>query len=174
AYVQMITHPVQVRQVIDRAFRIAKAERTVTAVILPNDVQEEKAVKEPPKKHGNIFTGTGYPSSYLIPADGELQRAAAVLNEGKKVAILIGAGAFKAAEEVKQTAHILGAGVAKALLGKAALPDDLPYVTGSIGMLGTRPSWELMDGCDTLLVVGSSFPYSEYLPEPGKARGVQI
>src|SRR5690606_16561159 len=110
----------------------------------------------------------------LVPADDELIKAAKVLNEGKKVAILIGAGAFAAAEEVKKVAELLGAGVAKALLGKAALPDDLPYVTGSIGMLGTRASYELMEGCDTLLMIGSSFPYSEYLPEPGKARGVQI
>lgn len=174
AYVQMVTHPAQARQVIDRALRIARAERTVTAIIIPNDVQEEKAVKEPARKHGNVFTGIGYPSSHLLPSDEEINRAAAVLNAGKKVAILIGAGALDAAEEVKQAAHLLGAGVAKALLGKAALPDDLPYVTGSIGMLGTRASWELMDGCDTLLMVGSSFPYSEYLPEPGKARGVQI
>lgn len=174
AYVQMVTDPVQARQVIDRAFRIAKAERTVTAVIIPNDVQEEKAVKEPPKEHGNVFTGIGYPDSYLIPTDEEITRAAGVLNEGKKVAILIGAGAFSAAEEVKKIAQLLGAGVAKALLGKAALPDSLPYVTGSIGMLGTRASWELMEGCDTLLMVGSSFPYAEYLPEPGKARGVQV
>lgn len=174
AYVQMITDPAQARQVIDRAFRIAKAERTVTAVIIPNDVQEEKAIEEPQKEHGSVFTGVGYPDSYTIPTNEELQRAARILNEGKKVAILIGAGAFSAAEEVKQVAELLGAGVAKALLGKAALPDDLPYVTGSIGMLGTRASWELMEGCDTLLMIGSSFPYSEYLPEPGKAKGVQI
>lgn len=174
SYVQMVTHPAQARQVIDRAFRIARAERTVTAVIIPNDVQEEKAAKEPPKQHGSVFTGIGYPDSHLIPSEEELIRAAEVLNQGKKVAILIGAGAFSAAEEVKKVAEVLGAGVAKALLGKAALPDDLPYVTGSIGMLGTRASYEMMEGCDTLLMVGSSFPYAEYLPEPGKARGVQI
>lgn len=174
AYVQVITHPGQARQVIDRAFRIAQAERTVTAVIIPNNVQEEKAEKEPPHEHGSVFTGIGYPNSQLIPTDDEISRAAEVLNQGKKVAMLIGAGAFAAAEEIKKVAELLGAGVAKALLGKAALPDDLPYVTGSIGMLGTRASYELMEGCDTLLMVGSSFPYAEYLPEPGKARGVQI
>lgn len=173
-YVQMITDPAQARQVIDRAFRIAQAERTVTAVIIPNDLQEEKAVEEPPRKHGNVFTGTGYPQARVIPSNESLTEAAEVLNAGKKIAILVGAGAFSAAEEVKQVAEILGAGVAKALLGKAVLPDNLPYVTGSVGMLGTKPSWELMDGCDTLLMIGSSFPYSEYLPEPGKARGVQI
>lgn len=172
-YVQMITDPAQARQVIDRAFRIAKAERTVTAVIIPNDVQEEKAIKQPERKHGNVFTGVGYPKAQLIPSGDELQQAAGILNEAERVAILVGAGAFSAVDEVKQIAELLGAGVAKALLGKAVLPDDLPYVTGSIGLLGTKASWELMEGCDTLLMIGSSFPYSEYLPEPGKARGVQ-
>lgn len=173
-YVQMVTDPTQVRQVIDRAFRIAKASRTVTCVIIPNDVQEEDAVAEPPRQHGNVVSGIGHSSSRLLPAEKELQAAAEILNAGQRVAILIGAGAFGAAEEVKQVAELLGAGVAKALLGKAVLPDDLPYVTGAIGMLGTKASWELMDGCDTLLMIGSSFPYAEYLPEPGKARGVQI
>ena len=173
-YVQMVTDPTQVRQVIDRAFRIAKASRTVTCVIIPNDVQEDDAVAEPPRQHGNVVSGIGHSSSRLLPAEKELQAAAEILNAGQRVAILIGAGAFGAAEEVKQVAELLGAGVAKALLGKAVLPDDLPYVTGAIGMLGTKASWELMDGCDTLLMIGSSFPYAEYLPEPGKARGVQI
>lgn len=173
-YVQMVTDPTQVRQVIDRAFRIAKASRTVTCVIIPNDVQEEDAVAEPSRQHGNVVSGLGISSSRLLPAEKELQAAAEILNAGQRVAILIGAGAFGAAEEVKQVAELLGAGVAKALLGKAVLPDDLPYVTGAIGMLGTKASWELMDGCDTLLMIGSSFPYAEYLPEPGKARGVQI
>lgn len=173
-YVQMVTDPTQVRQVIDRAIRIAKASRTVTCVIIPNDVQEEDAVVEPPREHGNVVSGIGHSSSRLLPSGEELQHAADILNSGKKVAILIGAGAYGAAEEVKQVAELLGAGVAKALLGKAALADDLPYVTGSIGMLGTKASWHLMDDCDTLLMIGSSFPYAEYLPEPGQARGVQI
>ncbi|WP_432711947.1 thiamine pyrophosphate-requiring protein [Pedobacter sp.] len=173
-YIQMITDPAQARQVIDRAFRIAHAERTVTAVIIPNDVQEEKAVEEPPQEHGSVFTGVGYANARVIPEENDLQQAAVLLNEGKKIAILVGAGAFSAVDEIKQVAEILGAGVAKALLGKAVLPDDLPYVTGTIGLLGTKPSWELMEGCDTLLMIGSSFPYAEYLPEPGKARGVQI
>lgn len=174
AYVQLVADPTQVRQVIDRAFRIAKAERTVTAVILPNDIQEEPAVEQAPKKHGNIVTGVGHSLNHVIPVEEELLQAAEILNEGKKVAILVGAGAFSAAEEIKEVAELLGAGVAKALLGKAVLPDDLPYVTGAIGMLGTKASWELMDNCDTLLMIGSTFPYAEYLPEPGKARGVQI
>jgi len=173
-YVQMINNPTQARQVIDRAFRIAKAERTVTAVIIPNDIQEDPAVEQPGRMHGNVVTGTGHSKSHVIPDDNELLHAAEILNSGEKVAILVGAGAFGAEKEIMEAADLLGAGVAKALLGKAVIPDDLPYVTGSIGMLGTKASWELMDGCDTLLMIGSSFPYAEYLPEPGKARGVQV
>ena len=173
-YVHMATEPAQVRQVIDRAVRIAKAERTVTCVILPNDLQELDAVESPPREHGSVFTGVGHAKSAPVPPKSELERAAQVLNEGKKVAILIGAGAIGAGEEVKQIAEKLGAGVAKALLGKAALPDDIPYVTGSIGLLGTEPSSDMMNDCDTLLMIGSSFPYSEFLPKEGQARGVQI
>lgn len=173
-YVHMVSDPAQMRQLIDRAIRIAKTERTVTCVIIPNDIQELDAVASPPKKHGSVFTGVGHASTRIIPAEDELLRAAEVLNEGKKVAILIGAGAMNAAEEVREVAELLGAGVAKALLGKAALPDDLPYVTGAIGLLGTKPSWELMSECDTLFMIGSSFPYAEFLPEEGQARGVQI
>src|SRR5262249_47320676 len=103
-----------------------------------------------------------------------LERAASVLNEGQRVAMLVGSGAWRASKEVETAADLLGAGVAKALLGLHVLPDDLPYVTGPIGLLGTKPSWELMQDCDTLFVVGSSFPYSEFLPRPGTARGVQI
>ena len=103
-----------------------------------------------------------------------MQAAAKVLNEGKKVAMLVGAGCLEATDEVIAVADKLGAGVAKALLGKAAVPDDLPFVTGGIGLLGTKPSWDLMKDCDTLLMVGSAFPYSEFLPKPGNARGVQI
>lgn len=172
-YVHMASTPSQVRLLIDRAIRVAKAERTVTCVIVPKDVQEE-TIKAPPREHGSVFTGIGYSPPRVIPQDHDLRRAAEVLNEGKRVAMLVGQGAFGATEEVVQTAELLGAGVAKALLGKAVLPDDLPFVTGSIGLLGTRPSWDLMMGCDTLLVVGSSFPYSEFLPPPGQARGVQI
>jgi len=131
-------------------------------------------VEQPQRMHGNVVTGAGHSKNHIIPAQSELAEAADVLNSGEKVAILIGAGAFGAEAEIKEVAELLGAGVAKALLGKAVLPDDLPYVTGAIGMLGTKASWELMEGCDTLLMIGSSFPYSEYLPEAGKARGVQI
>jgi pyruvate dehydrogenase (quinone) len=173
-YIQMITEPGQARQMIDRAVRIAKAQRTVTCVIIPNDVQELDAVEAPPKKHGSVFTGIGHAIEKPVPPLSELQKAAAVLNKGKKVAILIGAGAIGASSEVKQITELLGAGVAKALLGRAALPDDLPFVTGAIGLLGTKPSYDMMMGCDTLLMIGSSFPYSEFLPDEGQAKAVQI
>jgi pyruvate dehydrogenase (quinone) len=174
AFVQQAAAPVQVRQLVDRAVRIAAAERTVTCVILPKDIQEEEAVLEPPRKHGTVHTGVGYHPPRVLPQDEGLHRAAAVLNEGSRVAMLVGQGALGATDEVMEVADLLGAGVAKALLGKAVLPDDLSYSTGSIGLLGTKPSWELMSDCDTLLMIGSSFPYSEFLPEEGQARGVQI
>lgn len=172
-YVHMATEPSQVRHLIDRAFRIAESERTVTCVIVPNDVQELK-YEEPARKHGTVHSSIGYNRPVIVPKSQDLQRAADILNAGKKVAILIGAGAMHAADEVMETAELLGAGVAKALLGRAALPDDLPYVTGSIGLLGTKPSWDLMSECDTLFMIGSSFPYSEFLPKEGQARGIQI
>src|SRR5207302_3414758 len=119
----------------------------------------------PPRKHGTVHSGAGYASPRVVPATKDLRAAADVLNAGKKVAMLIGAGALQATDEVIEVAEILGAGVAKALLGKAALPDDLPFCTGPIGLLGSKPSWDMMEECDTLLVVGSSFPYSEFLPK---------
>src|SRR5205807_292994 len=173
-FVQIAMDPAQIRHLTDRALRIALAERTVTAIIIPNDVQEAGAVEQPPHKHGTVHSGPGYERPRVLPSDEDLDRAAAVLNAGSKVAMLVGQGALHASAEVAQVAETLGAGVAKALLGKAVLPDDLPYVTGSIGLLGTKPSWDLMMECDTLLMVGSSFPYSEFLPEEGNARGVQI
>src|SRR3954451_19374228 len=173
AFVQQASAPAQVRHLVDRAVRVAKAERRVTALVFPNDLQDEP-YEDPPRKHGTVHSGIGYTDPRIIPADTDLRRAAEVLNSGKKVAILVGAGALHATDEVIAVAEKLGAGVAKALLGKAALPDDLPWVTGSIGLLGTKPSWDLMNGCDTLLMVGSGFPYSEFLPKEGAARGVQI
>jgi len=172
-YVQTAMAPAQIRHLVDRAIRIALAERTVTCIIIPHDLQDEK-YEEPAHLHSTIHSGTGYSSPRIIPSDADLRRAADVLNSGSKVAMLIGAGAMRAADEVKEVAEILGCCVAKALLGKAALPDDLPFVTGSIGLLGTKPSWVMMNDCDTLLMVGSSFPYSEFLPKEGQARGVQI
>src|SRR5204862_4887421 len=171
---QMAVEAGQIRHLVDRAMRIALAERTVTCVIVPNDLQMEPAVTVPPHTHGSVHSAAGYQAPRVLPGDAELQRAADVLNAGERVAMLVGAGALHATEELIEVADMLGAGVAKALLGKAAVPDELPFVTGAIGLLGTRPSWELMQGCDTLLMVGSGFPYSEFLPEEGKARGVQI
>ncbi|RJP15298.1 MAG: thiamine pyrophosphate-requiring protein [Candidatus Abyssobacteria bacterium SURF_5] len=173
-YVHMASTAEQIRHLVDRAVRIAKAERTVTCIIIPQDVQESDAIEKPDRKHGSVFSGIGYSHPRIIPQEDDIKRAADVLNEGKRVAMLVGAGALKAAREVQQVAELLGAGVAKALLGKAALPDDVPYNVGSIGLLGTKPSWDMMTECDTLLWVGSGFPYSEFLPKEGKARGVQI
>ena len=172
-YVGMASVPEQVRHLIDRAVRIAHNKRAVTCVILPNDLQQLEYV-DPPMAHGATHTGVGYAGPAKLPGDDLLQAAADVLNSGKKVALLVGAGALDATDEVIAVAERLQAGVAKALLGKAAVPDDLPFVTGSIGLLGTKPSWDLMKGCDTFLMVGSAFPYSEFLPKPGDARGVQI
>src|SRR5438067_7378964 len=157
-YVHMATVPAQARHLVDRAVRIALAERTVTCIVVPNDVASEKAVEAPPHEHGTVHSGIGYSRPKGVPEDGDLERAAAVLNESDKVAILIGQGAADAADEVVQVAETLGAGVAKALLGKTVLPDDLPFVTGSIGLLGTKPSFDMMMGCDALLTVGSGFP----------------
>src|SRR5699024_4077388 len=173
-YVHMASDPVQIRHLVDRAIRIAKNYRTVTCIIVPNDVQELEAVETPPRAHGTVHSGIGHYSTNIVPGEGELRGAAEVLNDGEKVAMLVGSGAANAAAEVKEMAERTGAGVAKALLGKAVLDDHLPYVTGAIGLLGTKPSLEMMTECDTLLMVGSSFPYSEFLPEEGQARGLQI
>ncbi|WP_063736297.1 thiamine pyrophosphate-requiring protein [Streptomyces sp. RTd22] len=172
-FCQMVTVPEQLPNVIDRAMRTAYAKRTVTAIIIPADVQE---LDYSPPTHAfkMVPSSLGMASYAPIPAPSDLDQAAEVLNAGEKVAILIGQGARGARAEVEQLADVLGAGVAKALLGKDALPDDLPYVTGAIGLLGTRPSYELMQECDTLLVIGSSFPYTQFMPELDQARAVQI
>ncbi|MEO7037703.1 MAG: thiamine pyrophosphate-requiring protein [Polyangiaceae bacterium] len=159
---------------LDRAVRIAKSQRTVTCMIVPKDVQELDAVVETPHEHDMVPTSLDYADARVAPPLLQLRRAAELLNAGEKVAMLIGNGAKDATDEVIAVAEVLGAGLAKALLGKAVVPDDLPYVTGAIGLLGTRPSWEMMTHCDTLLMVGSSFPYAEFLPKAGQAHGVQI
>jgi len=173
-YVHMAVTPAQVRHLVDRAVRIAIEHRTVTCIIFPNDVQEMKAVETPPREHGTVHSGIGRSGHSAVPHESELHAAAEILNRGERVAILAGAGALHATDELIDVAELLGAGIAKALLGKAAVPDDLPFVTGSIGLLGTEPSWEMMTHCDTFLMVGSAFPYSEFLPAEGQARGVQI
>jgi pyruvate dehydrogenase (quinone) len=167
--VQTITTPETAGQALDRAFRIAQAERTVCCVIVPSDVQELDAA-EPRHAHD----GVGPPHPLVMPNAYDLNRAADVLNAGQRVAILVGAGAAGAAEQVVIAANLLGAGIAKALLGRAVVPDDLPFVTGAVGMVGTRPSANLLEECDTLFVIGSSFPYPEFLPREGRVRGVQI
>ncbi|MEU6949050.1 thiamine pyrophosphate-requiring protein [Streptomyces sp. NPDC046316] len=173
AFCEMVTVPEQLPNVIDRAMRTAYAQRTVTAVVIPADVQELDY--SPPTHAFKMVPSSLGTSAYAaVPAESEIARAAEVLDAGEKPAILIGQGARGARQEVEELADVLGAGVAKALLGKDVLPDDLPYVTGSIGLLGTRPSYEMMRDCDTLLVVGSSFPYTQFLPELDQARAVQI
>jgi pyruvate dehydrogenase (quinone) len=174
AYVQQVTEPSTIRHMIDRAMRIAQAERTVTCVIVPADIQDMDAVPEQPLKTHTVHSGVGWWPPRQIPSTEQLQTAADILNAGQKVAILVGQGALDATDQVLAVAEALGAGVAKALLGKAAIPDDVPYCTGSIGLLGTKPSWDMMQGADTLLMVGTSFPYSEFLPPPGQAKAIQI
>jgi pyruvate dehydrogenase (quinone) len=173
-YVHMASNAEQMRHLIDRAVRIARNERTVTCLILPNDVQDMPAVQSPPREHGSVFTGIGSLGRSMVPAQQALQQAADILNSGEKVAILAGAGALQASNELLEIAELLGAGIAKALLGKTVVPDELPFVTGSIGILGSKASFDMMNECDTLLMVGSSFPYAEFLPKEGQARGVQI
>jgi len=171
--VQTVNVPEQLPNVLDRAIRIAEAERAPTAVIVPSDVFE---LEYTPPTHAFKMVpsslGTSWPTT--APDDEAVAAAAELLNAGEKVAILAGQGARGAAAELVEVAEALGAGIAKPLLGKDILSDELPFVTGSIGLLGTRPSYEMMRDCDTLLTVGSNFPYTQFLPEFGQARAVQI
>ena len=172
-FVQTCMAPEQARHLIDRAMRTAISTRSVACVIVPVDVQHADA-EEPDRAHGSVFSSAGISPVRMVPEGPELRRAADVLNAGSKVAILIGQGAKGAEQELVEAAAVLGAGVAKALNGIAVLPDELPFVTGSIGLLGTKPSADMMAGCDTLLMIGSNFPFADWLPEEGQARGVQI
>lgn len=169
-YVQMVTVPEQLPNVLDRALRIAMTRRAPTALIIPDDVQELD-YSPPTHDFKMVPSSLGIDWPQVAADDAAVRAAADVLNAGEKVAILVGQGARGAGELVVEAAELLGAGVAKALLGKDVLSDELPFVTGSIGLLGTRPTYEMMRDCDTLLTIGSSFPYSQFLPEPGKARG---
>ncbi len=174
AFVETASVSEQLPNLIDRAMRIAVAERAPTCVIIPSDLQEEGYA---PPEHAFRHvpsSAPGYVPPVTVARDAEVARAAEIINAGSKVAILVGQGARGARSEVARVADLTGAGVAKALLGKDVLPDDLPWVTGSIGLLGTRPSYEMMRDCDTLLIIGSNFPYSQFLPDFGGARGVQI
>ncbi|WP_211221068.1 thiamine pyrophosphate-requiring protein [Nocardioides insulae] len=172
-YVQMVTVPEQLPNVVDRAIRIATARRVPTAVIVPNDVQELD-YSPPTHDFKMVPSSLDITMPQVSPDDAGVRRAADLLNTGDRVAILVGQGARGAAAEIEEVVGLLGAGVAKALLGKDVLSDELPWVTGSIGLLGTRPSYEMMRECDTLLTVGSNFPYSQFLPELDQARAVQI
>ena len=172
-FVQTVNAPQQLPNLIDRAVRVALSTRSPTCVIVPYDVQELDY--EPPAHAFKMVpssTGISWPRA--LPDDAAIRAAADILNAGSRVAILIGQGARGAAAEVAQVADVLGAGVAKALLGKDVLPDDLPFVTGAIGLLGSRPSYEMMRDCDTLLTVGSNFPYTQFMPPLEQARAVQI
>jgi pyruvate dehydrogenase (quinone) len=172
-YVQMVTVPEQLPNVLDRAIRTAQAERAPTALIIPADVQE-LPYSAPTHAFKMVPSSIGTDWPVPAPDDEAILRAAEILNAGSKVAILAGQGARGARRELEEIADLLGAGVAKPLLGKDVLSDELPYVTGSIGLLGTRPSYEMMKHCDTLLTVGSSFPYTQFLPEFDQARAIQI
>ena len=173
-FVQTCMHPAQARQLVDRACKVALSNRTVATIIFPVDVQEEDAQPSPPRTHGAVYTSVGWVKPRVVPPETELRKAAEILNGGNKVAMLVGQGAAEAQDEVMQAAELLGAGVAKTLLGREVLPDDLPYVTGPIGLLGSTASYELMTGADTLFMVGTSFPYSEWLPEEGQCKAVEI
>lgn len=172
-YVQTVTTPMQAQLVVDRAVRIAAAQRCPTVVILPADIQNAD-MEDLVLEHWVSRTGVGHASTALTPPDTELLRAAEVLNAGSKVAMLVGQGARGATEEVIAVAERLGAGIITALLGKDVIPGDLPYHTQQLGLLGSRPSYDMMQDCDTLLMVGSNYPYAEFLPATGQARGVQI
>src|SRR6478736_1524094 len=172
-YVQMVTVPEQLPNVLDRAIRTAMTRRAPTTVIIPNDVQELE-YSPPPHEFKMVPSSLGINWPNLDPDDEALHRTAEILNAGARVALLVGQGARGAAAEIGEVVDLLGAGVAKPLLGKDVLSDELPYVTGSIGLLGTRPSYEMMRDCDTLLTVGSSFPYTQFMPDLDQARAVQI
>jgi pyruvate dehydrogenase (quinone) len=172
---ERIMGPTHVENITDLACRTALAYHGVAHITIPVDFQEMEVKKQQRSKR-NVphHTSDVYARSARLPDRGELESAAEILNQGKKVVILAGRGAPDASDELEQTAELLGAPIIKALLGKAAVPDSSPYTTGGIGLLGTKPSQEAMEDCDTLLMVGTSFPYIEFLPKPGQARGVQI
>ena len=172
-YVHMCTVPQQLPNLIDRAIRVALSEHTPTCLIFPSDVLEEEW-EAPEHAFKQVPSSLGIAQATAVPDPDAVRAAADILNAGEKVAMLVGQGARGAAEEVTQVAELLGAGVAKALLGKDVLPDDLPFVTGSIGLLGTTASYDMMMDCDTLLTVGSNFPYTQFMPKLDQARAIQI
>ena len=174
-YNERIMGAAHVQNIVDLACRTALSRRGVAHITIPVDFQDQE-VKDGKRSKRNLgqHTNAIRTESYKLPYQEELQQAAKILNDGKKVAILAGRGALEAGDQVEQVADLLAAPIAKPLLGKGVVPDDSPYTTGPIGLLGTRPSQESMEQCDTLLMIGTSFPYIEYLPKPGQAKGVQI
>jgi pyruvate dehydrogenase (quinone) len=172
-YVQMCVVPQQLPNLIDRAIRVALAERAPTGLIFPSDVLE-LPYEPPAHAFKQVPSSLGLAPPKVDPDPAAVREAADILNSGEKVALLVGQGARGCVDELTEVCDLLGAGAAKALLGKDVLPDDLPWVTGSIGLLGTIPSYRMMMGCDTLLTVGSNFPYTQFLPDFGQARGIQI
>ncbi|MGW0231226.1 thiamine pyrophosphate-binding protein [Actinopolymorpha singaporensis] len=173
-FLQTCMHPAQARQLVDRACKVALNNRTVATIIVPEDVAEEEAQPSPPRQHGAVYTSVGWTKPRVIPPETEIRVAADILNQGQKVAMLVGQGASDAADEVVEAAELLGAGIAKTSLGRAVLPDDLPYSTGPIGLLGSTASYEMMRDADTLFMIGTSFPYAEWLPQEGQCKGVEI
>ncbi len=172
-FVSTVMDKYSARHVLDRAIKSAYTERRPAVVIVPEDVQEEE-YSDPPRQHGSVYSSVGWNQPHCVPDESLLRRAAEILNSGERVAMLIGQGAKKAAAEVVEVAELLGCGVAKALLGKDVIPDTLPFSTGGIGLLGTEPSNKMMMNCDTLFMIGTSFPYAEWLPQEGQARCVEI
>lgn len=174
SYVTTVMHPASARHTIDRGIRCALTTRGVATIIFPEDIQEMEAMEAPPRMHGSVFTSTGYVKPEITPPAEQLGRAAELLNKAEKVAMLVGQGAAEAEDEVVEAADILGCGIAKALLGRAHPPDDLPFITGPIGLLGTKPSYDMVMNCDLLFMIGTSFPYAEWLPPEGSCKCVQI
>jgi pyruvate dehydrogenase (quinone)/pyruvate oxidase len=174
-YNQRIMGATHVENVVDLACRTALSYRSVSHITFPVDLQEHKLdKKQRSKRNVPHHTSDEFARSARLPDERELQRAADLLNAGRKVVILAGQGALNATDELEQVAELLAAPIVKPLLGKACVPDDSPYTTGSIGLLGTKPSQEVLEDCDTLFIVGTSFPYIEYYPKPGQARALQI
>lgn len=172
-YIQMCTVPQQLPNLVDRAIRIALSAKSPTGIIVPSDVFDLE-YQPPAHAFKQVPSSMGMSGSRVVPDEDAVRQAADLLNSGNKAAMLVGQGARGCEAELAEVADLLGAGAAKALLGKDVLPDDLPWVTGSIGLLGTTASWYLMSHCDTLLTVGSNFPYTQFLPDLDQARAVQI
>ncbi|MGM1065452.1 thiamine pyrophosphate-requiring protein [Saccharothrix sp. Mg75] len=173
-YLQTVSAPEQLPVLLDNAMRTAISERVPTCLIVPHDVQRADAVEELPHTHGVVPSSAVLARPRVLPREDDLRRAADVLNAGERVALLLGRGAAGTGREVAEVVEVLGAGATASLVGKPVVPEDAPWHTGVMGHLGTTASAELMSGCDTLLIVGSNDPWTEFYPEPGQARAVQV